>query len=119
MREWLTLFLCVSAATGCFAQDIPPIDDRTPQPGINLPMFTTCSQTDPADMLLEQYDELPFVDGKGSIMIPDGRLLPGTVRVFMHPQGATFSVIISTDNGIHCMLTSGESMQVSATGDSI
>ena len=109
--KWLTTFLCLLAITPALADQ----HQEESSSALRLPIMVTCSSI-PPEIILKQYDEIPFIEGIGSVVIPSQRSLTGEFRMFMSPDAETFTIMLTIDE-IHCMIMSGESVMPSYRGD--
>lgn len=111
--KWLTTFLCLLAITPAFAEE-----ENFKPPVVQLPMIVTCSPI-PPEIVLKQYDEIPFVEGTGYIAIPGDREMVGKFRMFLNPDGKTFTIMLTLPGEIHCMIMSGADVTPAGLGDPI
>ena len=114
--KWLTVpaFLCSLAIT---AQAAP--NNNLSQEPIVLPTMTLCSPILPETMLSEQFGEIPFVDGEGHILIANGQQVSGSMKMFLHPNRETFTIVLSIGEDVHCMIMTGEFLEPSDLGPDI
>ena len=106
--KWLaTIILCLLTMPAL--AETPEIP-QAQEPGVQvtpLPLITQCSTAAPDEMLGGQYNEEIFLWGKGSIFLPNGRLLPGEMRMFVSPDDKTYTVMLQVGE-LHCMIMSGD-----------
>ena len=58
-----------------------------------------------------KYQEQEFILSKGSVQLPDGRILQSPMLFYLNPQTKTFSVVAHFGNGYSCIVASGSEMQ--------
>ena len=106
--KWLATFLCLLVITSASAEE-----SQTPEaqpPGVQvtpLPLITQCTTIAPDTMLNNNYGEEVFLWGKGSIILPNGRMLPGSMRMFLSADDKTYTVMFEVGE-LHCMIMSGD-----------
>ena len=107
--KWLvTTFLCVLA--------MPVFADNHL---IRLPAVLWCGPYEQNLSDLEtKYGEIPFVHGDGEVMTPDPTMsYQGKVRIFLDPKDFSYSVFLDIDERFTCLLTTGENLEPSISGD--
>lgn len=109
--KWLvTTFLCVLAMPVLAEDNI-----------MRLPSVLWCGPYDPnMDRLQEQYGEIPFVEGDGEVMTPDPAMsYQGKIRIFLDPEDFSYSIFLDIDETTTCLVTTGERLSPSMSGDPI
>ena len=89
---------------------------------VRLPTALFCGPYDPDNNqeLLEQYGELPFVEGDGEVMSVDPTLsYQGRVRMFLDPEDYSYSVFLDLGEDLTCLLVTGERITPAQAGDGI
>ena len=110
--KWLaTAFLCVLAISTAHAEE------QNPQGVQQFPMFVNCVFGSPENMLLQQYGELPFIEGIGSIVIPGDRNLSGVMTMYMSPGGSSYTIMFQASPDAHCLIMSGGKIEPIILGD--
>lgn len=117
--KWLaTTFLCLLTIPALAeTPEIPQAQD----PGVQvtpLPLITQCTTIAPDTMLDNNYGEEVFLWGKGSIILPNGRMLPGSMRMFLSPDDKTYTVMFEVGE-LHCMIMSGDIKEMFAPGQKL
>lgn len=106
--KWLaTTFLCLLTIPALAEEPTIP---ETQAPSIQvtpLPIMTQCTEIAPDQMLGERYGEEVFLWGKGSIFLPNGRMLPGAMRMFLSADEKTYTIMYEVGE-LHCMVMSGD-----------
>ena len=106
--KWLaTTFLCLLTIPALAEE--PTMPEAQP-PGVQvtpLPLITQCTTIAPDTMLDNNYGEEVFLWGKGSIILPNGRMLPGSMRMFLSPDDKTYTIMFEVGE-LHCMIMSGD-----------
>ena len=110
--KWLATFLCLLTTTALAEIQENP----TPAPGQPLPMVTICSMIPPENVLTDQYNEIPFVEGDGGIFIPNGQMVQGKLRMFLKPDGSSFTIMFQIGE-LYCMIMTGGNVRASVSGD--
>jgi len=112
--KWLTsAFLCVLAVPA-LAQDLDGI--------VRLPTALLCGPQSNAteQRILEEYGELPFLQGDGDVMSPDINLsYQGKVRFFLDPDDYSYSVFLDLGDQFTCLVVTGDRIDPSPYGDGI
>jgi len=106
--KWLaTIILCLLTMPALAEE--PTIPEAQP-PGVQvtpLPLITQCTTIAPDTMLDNNYGEEVFLWGKGSIFLPNGRMLPGSMRMFLSADDKTYTIMFEVGE-LHCMIMSGD-----------
>ena len=106
--KWLaTTFLCLLTIPAL--AETPEIP-QAQEPGVQvtpLPLITQCTTVAPDEMLANRYNEEVFLWGKGSIILPNGRMLPGSMRMFLSADDKTYTIMFEVGE-LHCMIMSGD-----------
>ena len=106
--KWLaTTFLCLLTIPAL--AETPEIP-QAQEPGVQvtpLPLITQCTTIAPDTMLDNNYGEEVFLWGKGSIILPNGRMLPGSMRMFLSADDKTYTIMFEVGE-LHCMIMSGD-----------
>lgn len=105
--KWLATFLCLLTMPAL--AETPEIP-QAQEPGVQvtpLPLITQCTTVAPDEMLNNNYGEEVFLWGKGSIFLPNGRMLPGAMRMFLSADEKTYTVMFEVGE-LHCMIMSGD-----------
>ena len=101
--KWLTLFLCVLAMP-LAAQETPKI---YPFPSVML-----CGLYNNGDRMLEEYGEIPFVEGDAQVMSPNpGQAYSGRIRIFVDPNDYSYTIFFDLEDELTCLLTTGEKLE--------
>ena len=112
--KWLTAaFLCVLAVPA-LAQDLTGI--------VRLPTALLCGpqSSDTEQRILEEYGELPFLQGDGDVMSPDINLsYQGKVRFFLDPNDYSYSVFLDLGEQFTCLIVTGDQITPAPSGDGI
>jgi hypothetical protein len=112
--KWLatTSILCLLATPlAAQSQDI-----------VRLPTALFCGPIDPDHdkKLLEEYGEIPFVEGDGEILSPDPTMsYHGVVKFYLDPNDNSYSIFLEINDEITCLITTGEKIQPVVSGSSI
>jgi hypothetical protein len=113
--KWLaTAILCLLAMPALAEDDLKGI--------IKLPSALLCGEYDPENdkRILEQYGEIPFVQGDGEVLSPDiNKSYQGVIKFYLDPNDHSYSVFIEINNEITCLITTGEKLKPIKAGDSI
>jgi hypothetical protein len=108
MMKWLTLFLCLLATPALAQDNIPEIPQATPpeQQVQAYPLVMQCSPVSADLMLEQQYGEIEFLRGQGSVFAPNMQIFSTRMRMFVNPDTKTYTVMIELGEK-SCMLLSG------------
>ena len=110
--KWLTTFLCLLVTSLAFAEE-PTIPEAQPPARqiIALPFMMQCSPVPPDTMLLENYQELGFLEGDAKVFRPDMNTIGGKLRMFLRPDKPnSFTIMLELTPEVHCMVMSGENL---------
>lgn len=109
--KWLAPFLCLWATTAALAQNNPE------ELIIELPLMMTCSTASPENQLKQEYGEIPFLNGRGRFIIPNGSVIEGELQIYLDPGKDRSYTVIMFVNDLNCMILSGEQIQPSLNRD--
>lgn len=87
---------------------------------IKLPTAMYCGPYDPDNdkKILEEYGEMPFVEGDGEVMTPDPTLsYQGKIRMFLDPNDMSYSIFLDINEELTCLVTTGEKITPIVNGD--
>ena len=102
--KWLTTVLCLLAISAT-------AQESQPQRITEVPMLITCAPVSPETMLLQEYNEVEFLEGASAIVLPSGRIVQGKIRFFLNPNTPhSYSIIFETEQELYCLVMSGESI---------
>ena len=112
--KWLATITMCLLANIAVAQELNGI--------IRLPSSLLCGPYDPDtdQKILEEYGEIPFVEGDGEIIASNPNLAyPGRIRLFLDPNDFSYSMFIDIDNEITCLIVTGEKLYPAPAKDGI
>jgi ribosomal protein L21E len=89
---------------------------------VRLPTALFCGPYDPDNNkeILEEYGEIPFVQGDGEVMSIDPTLsYQGRVRMFLDPEDYSYSVFLDLGEELTCLIVTGQRITPAQAGDGI
>ena len=107
------LVLCVllGLATFKLALAEPESQEEYKVPVTELPLMIQCVPSEVVDRMIEEYNELPFVEGNGNWEIPGGKNMQGRTEMYVNPKTGTFTYIIVLSDVIKCVVISGNELK--------
>ena len=111
--KWLarTAILCLLAMPALAEDEMKGI--------IKLPAMLLCGEYDPENdrRILEEYGEIPFVQGDGEVITPDiNTSYQGIVKFYLDPNDHSYSVFLDINEQLTCLLTTGEKLEPMVRG---
>lgn len=117
LRTVLAMLLLLGSSTATLAQEQLNLGI------IPLPTVLLCGVYDPENFeekILENYGEIPFVEGDGEVITPDiNKSYHGKVRIFLDPNDQSYSIFLDINNELTCLLTTGEKLSPIFNGEKI
>ena len=90
---------------------ITPLAAQEQQGPIQLPIVMQCLSTPADDMLAERYNEIPFVNGVGVILLVNGERISGEFKMYLSiDMPNTFSIMFISEP-LNCMVMTGEELE--------
>ena len=93
---------------------ITPLAAQEQQGPIQLPIVMQCLSTPADDMLAERYNEIPFVNGVGVILLVNGERISGEFKMYLSiNMPNTFSIMFISEP-LNCMVMTGNDLEPAA-----
>jgi len=107
------LVLCVllGLATFKLALAEPQPQEDSTVPVTTLPLMIQCTTAEIVERMVEEYDELPFIEGNGSWQIPNGQNINGRVEMYVNPSTGSFTIVIPLGTDVKCVVISGKDLK--------
>jgi len=107
----LILLVLLGLATFKLALAEPQPQEQPKVPVTTLPLMIQCTAAEIVERMVEEYDELPFIEGNGSWQIPNGQSLSGRVEMYANPDTGTFTFVIAMSEELKCVVISGNNLK--------
>jgi hypothetical protein len=109
------LVLCVLLGLATFklalAEPQPQPQEDPTVPVTTLPLMIQCTAAEIVERMVEEYDELPFIEGNGSWQIPNGQNINGRVEMYVNPSTGSFTIVIPLGTDVKCVVISGKDLK--------
>ena len=107
----LILFVLLGLATFKLALAEPEAQEEPTSPVTQLPLMIQCTSAEIVERMVEDYEELPFIEGNGSWQIPNGQSLSGRIEMYVNPDTGTFTFVIAMGEALKCAVISGNDLK--------
>ena len=107
----LILLVLLGLATFKLALAEPQPQEQPKVPVTQLPLMIQCTAAEIVERMVEDYDELPFIEGNGSWQIPSGQSLNGRIEMYVNPKTGTFTFVIAMSEELKCVVISGNELK--------
>ena len=73
-----------------------------------LPVYINCHTNEVVENVLRKYEEVPFAQGKGSLIVPGNRMYDGQMQMYVHPDGNSYTIAITLTEEYKCIVVMGK-----------
>ena len=107
----LILLVLLGLATFKLALAEPQPQEEPKVPVTNLPLMLQCTAAEVVERMVEEYDELPFIEGNGTWLIPNGQSISGKIEMYVNPSTGSFTLVIPLGTDVKCVVISGKDLK--------
>ena len=93
------------------AEPQPQPQEEPKVPITTLPILLQCTAAEIVERMVEDYDELPFIEGNGTWLIPNGQNINGRVEMYVNPSTGSFTIVIPLGTDVKCVVISGKDLK--------
>lgn len=108
--KWLVNAVILSILT------VHPLVSQAQQEEVRIPLVMQCIEFPPDELLEEKYNELPFITGKGTILLPNNEEVYGVFKMFLTPTKPSTFTIMFISGTLNCMVMTGQDLEPATSG---